>query len=179
MMLRNLSFKIFLATIGGMIAAFPTQAAEQVILKYSVLEETFSVAQLSSLAYRGEVSPELERFLEKANQNPEELQQILTEPVDVDAVVLSKTLNSVPGEFLLDRASEIVHTPSERASRQSLRGAMVSSAVPDGNIRIIEVLENDPTDEVYVEGDRLVELYTTIDEVVGHLDNLEGIIDKL
>lgn len=85
----------------------------------------------------------------------------------------------MPGEFLLDRASEIVHTPSESASRQSLRGAMVSSAVPDGNVRIIEVLENYPTDEVYVEGDRLVELYNTIETVVGHLDNLEGIIDKL
>lgn len=168
-----------LAGIGIVLTAIPAQAAEQVILKYSVLRESIPVADLSNLANKGEVSSSLENYLEMANKKPEDLQQVLNEEVDVDAVTLSKMLNSTPGEFLLDRAGEIVHTPSERASRESLRGALVTSAVEDDKIRLIEVLENYPTSEVHVEGDRLVELYNTLNGVVGKLSKLEGVLDRL
>jgi hypothetical protein len=162
-----------LVGMGLILPAIPAKAAEQVILKYSVLQESISVSELSTFTSTGEMSPSLERYCEMANKEPEELRQILIQEVEVDPVLLSKILNSFPGEFLLDRASEIVHTPSESASRQSLRGALVNSALPDGNVRIIEILENYPTAEVHVEGDRLVELYNTINGVVGQLSYLK------
>jgi hypothetical protein len=185
--LRSLSYlnngksllQVLLAGIGIVFMSVPAQAAEQVILKYSVLRESIPVADLSNLAYKGEVSSSLENYLEMANKKPEDLRQVLNEEVDVKAVTLSKMLNSYPGEFLLDRAGEIVHTPSQRASRESLRGALVTSAVEDDKIKLIEVLENYPTSEVHVEGDRLVELYNTLDGVVAKLSEIEGVFDKL
>jgi Alpha/beta hydrolase of unknown function (DUF1400) len=170
---------IIAAGIGIVLSAIPAIAAERVVLRYSVLEASIPVADLRTLADTGEASSSLRNYLRQANTEPEELRRILTEEVDVDSVRISRILNSYPGELLLDAASEVIQTPSQRASRQSLRGAIVTSAVDDDNIRIIEILENYPTNEVYVDGNRLVELYDTIDGVVGQVAEIERIIDRL
>jgi hypothetical protein len=167
----NLNFLIACCALGGL-SAVPVQAAEQVILKYSILRESVSVSELGALAETGEVSSSLESYLKLAQKKPEDLQKILSQKVEVNPVLLSQLLNSSPGEFLLDRVSEVIHTPSERANRQALRGALVSSALPDGNIRLIEVLENYPTAEVHVEGDRLAEIYGQFKKLLGSLPRL-------
>lgn len=155
-----------------MLMASAAEAAETIILKFNILEAPISVPELSTFVKTGELSSSLEAYLKLANKNPEELRQALTNRVDVDGVVLSKVLNSFAGEFLLDEVSEVIHTPSERSSRQALRSALVTSALRDDNVRLIEVLENYPTSEVHVEGDRLVEVYRQIDNVVGRLPKL-------
>lgn len=159
-----------LLTAAGVVAlAIPTAAAERVILKYSILRGSISVAELRTLANTGEASPALKAYLRLANKKPEELRRILVQKVDVDPVFLSKILNSFAGEYVLEQTSSIIHTPSSNANLQALRGALVTSAVPDGNLRLIEILENYPTSEVHVEGDRLAELYS----------QLKGMVDKL
>jgi Alpha/beta hydrolase of unknown function (DUF1400) len=161
------------------LSPLPASASEQIILSYSILRESISVSELRTLVDTGETSSSLKNYLEKANTKPEELQQTLTKEVEVNPVRLSKILNSYPGELVLDLASEVIQTPSGKASRESLRGALVSSAIPDGNVRIIEVLENYPTSEVHVDGDRLVELYNTMNNVVGSVSQIENIINQL
>nr|WP_239005482.1 alpha/beta hydrolase [Gloeothece citriformis] len=155
-----------------MILAPNASAAETIILKYSVLEAPISVPELSTFVNTGELSPSLKAYLKLANRNPDELRQALTQRVNVDGVVLSQVLNSFAGEFLLDQLSEVVHTPSQRSSRQALRSALVTSALSDNDVRLIEVLENYPTSEVHVEGDRLADVYRQIDTVVGRLPKL-------
>jgi thioredoxin reductase len=73
---------------------------------------------------------------------------------------------------MLDQVSDVVHTPTNRANRESLRGALVSSALPDGQITLIETLENYPTPEVHVEGERLVEVAQKFRDLFGRLPNL-------
>lgn len=160
------------ASLGGLVYPAPTEAADFVILKYSVLRESVSVKELSLFAETGEMSSSLRSYLKMANQNPDEVRQALNDEVEVDPVTLSRILNSYPGEFLLDQVSEVIHTPSHTASRQSLRGALVTSALEDRNIRLIEVLENYPTPEVHLEGDRLLEVYNTLDGVMSKIPNL-------
>jgi hypothetical protein len=104
-----------------------------------------------------------------ANREPEELRQTLTNEVEVNPIFLSHFLNSKPGEILLDQMSEVIRTPTGKASRQSLRAALVSSALPDGDITLIEVLENYPTEEVHVDGDRLAELYDRLHQFIERL----------
>jgi hypothetical protein len=170
--LKTILSVIILGGMGIIVPTLPSEAAEKVILKYSILRESVSVAELSTLAKTGEVSRSLQAYLKMANKEPQDLRNVLNARVDVDPILLSKILNSFPGEFLLDQVSEVIHTPSQRASRESLRGAMVTSALPDGNIRLIEVLENYPTPEIQVEGDRLVEIYHKIKGAVGGLSRL-------
>ncbi len=141
-------------------------AAESVILKYGFLRESISVTELSTFAKTGEMSSSLDAHLDLANQNPETVRNVLTQEISVNPILLSQILNSPWGEILLDRVTEFIRTPSGRASRESLRGALVTSALPDKNIRLIEVLENYPTAQVHVEGDRLVEIYSRIQKAL-------------
>ncbi|MGL5793925.1 MAG: alpha/beta hydrolase, partial [Waterburya sp.] len=50
------------------------------------------------------------------------------------------------------QTSTIVSSKSERANVKALRGALVNSASNDNLISLIELLENYPTQEVYVNG---------------------------
>ena len=150
----------------------PTQAAETVILKYSILRESVSVEELSTLANTGEVSSSLNAYLKLANKQPEELRGLLNNNVDVDPVFLSKVLNSFAGGMVLDPVGEVIHTPSKRANRESLRGALVNSALSDKNIRLIEIFENYPTEEIHVDGDRLAEIYQSIEGFVKNVPRL-------
>jgi hypothetical protein len=149
-----------------LVPSYQANAANTVILKYGFLRESISVAELSTFTKTGEMSSSLRNYFNLANQNPETVRKILTDKIPVNGVLLSKILNSLPGEFLLDTLSNYITTPSGRASKESLRGAIVTSALPDNNIQLIEVLENYPTSEIQVEGDRLLEMYKSIKEVI-------------
>ena len=162
----------WLAVAAVLLSGIPSEAAESVVLKYGFLRESISVPELSTFAKTGELSSSLGAYLKMANQEPDDLKQVLTEKVEVDPILLSKVLNSFVGEMLLDFVSNVIQTPSGRASRQSLRGALVSSALPDGNIALIEVLENYPTSELHVEGDRLAEIYNSLNSVIGSLPDI-------
>jgi hypothetical protein len=147
-------------------------AADSVVLKYRFLRETVSVPELTTFAETGELSSSLRAYLRMASREPEELRRTLTQEVQVDPILLYRVLNSAPGELLLDRVSQVIHTPTNRANRQSLRAALVSSALPDGNITLIETLQNYPTPEVHVEGERLVEVVRNINRVLGRLPDI-------
>lgn len=134
-------------------------AAERVVLKYRILRESISVAELTQLAETGQTSPKLKAYLKLAQQSPESLRQPLVKPIGVNRRLLDRVLNSRPGEILLDQVGPVIHTPSNQANRQALRSALVLSATPDNQITLIEVLQNYPTSEVEVEGDRLEDTY--------------------
>jgi len=134
-------------------------AAERVVLKYRILRESISVAELTQLAATGQVSPKLQAYLKLAQQSPESLRQPLVKPIGVNRRLLDRVLNSRPGEILLDQVGQVIHPPSNQANRQALRSALVLSATPDNQITLIEVLQNYPTSEVEVEGDRLEDTY--------------------
>ena len=148
-------------------------AAQSVVLKYSFLRESISVAELSTFARTGELSSTLKTYLKLAGREPEQLRRALTQEVKVDPNLLSSLLNNPIGELMLAQISEVVHTPDNIANRESLRGALVSSALPDGKVTLIETIENYPTPEVHVEGERLVEVAQKLGNLFKRLPNLK------
>ena len=167
-----MKLSLILSTLALLIVCLPLQAAESAIIKYSIFTGSVSIPELTKFSETGELSPALAAHLRTANQNPEEFRRILNQKIEVDPVFLSKILNSVLGEGILDYATEVIHTPSKTASRQALRGALVTSALGDKEIQLIEVLENYPTSEVYINGDRLLSLLNQINGLVGNLPKL-------
>ena len=160
---------LLFSILGSLGAIAPVQAAEKVILKYDVLQESISVAQLSNLSQTGETSPELHSYLELVNKKPEELRQILNYSIAATPTVLSNVLGSFAGKYLLLKVGEVIHSPSEKDSKEALRGALIASANTNDEIRLIEVLENYPNPELQIEGDRLMALYQ---QFKGMADNL-------
>lgn len=156
---RAINWILGLVILTGMLSPVArADAAQTVVLKYRFLRQSISVAELSNFARTGELSSTLRTYLKLAGREPEQLRRALTQEVSVDPNLLSSILNNSIGQVLLDQVSEVVHTPDNVANRESLRGALVSSALPDRKITLIETLENYPTPEVHVEGERLVEV---------------------
>jgi hypothetical protein len=147
-------------------------AADSVVLKYSFLRETVSVSELATFAQTGELSTKLRSYLKLARREPAQLRQALTQEVPVNPNLLYQVLNTPVGEVMLDQVSQVVHTPTNRANRESLRGAIVSSALPDSKVTLIETLQNYSTPEVHVEGDRLVEVAQKFSNVLGRLPRI-------
>lgn len=173
MLLRRLLFLI--TTIGVLLYGTEAIAAQRVILKYGILRESVSVRELSQFARTGALSPSLQSYLGAAKANPAEVRNSLTREVKVNQIALDRVLNSRPGELLLDEVAQSIHTPHQRADRQALRSAMVLSAAGDNRVSLIEVLENYPTDEVEVEGARLVQTYERLAALEGQVSRILGI----
>ncbi|MEH2270905.1 MAG: alpha/beta hydrolase [Nostoc sp.] len=160
----------------------PAFAAEQVVLKYGIFRESLSVEELSTFAQTGELSRSLRVNLALARQDPKAIRQYLTEPVKVNPVFLDKVLNSQIGNnIILDQISQVISTPSRRADRQALRAALVLSASQDGQVSLIEIIKNYPTNEVEVDGvvyrrrHRLESAYRQLRRLQTSLQDLFGI----
>lgn len=172
-----ISVSILLFSSSGLLFEPPVvNAAEQVVLKYRIFREAISVKELSTFAETGELSTSLRINLALARQDPKAIRQYLTQPVRVKVVFLDRVLNSPVGNVILDQISQVIHTPSRQADRQALRSALILSASRDGQISLIETIQNYPTQQVEVEGDRLESAYRQLRRLE---DRLEDLLDNL
>ncbi|MEC4986920.1 MAG: alpha/beta hydrolase [Oscillatoria sp. PMC 1068.18] len=165
-------FSSILTAAGVFFVASSAEAADSVVLKYKFLRESVSIPELTALAETGEVSSSLNAYLKMANKEPEELRRVLNDEIDVNGLLLSRLLNTTPGELVLDQVSEIIHTPTNRANQQALRAALVKSALEDNQISLIEMLQNYPTTEVHVEGERIEEVYNRVSGLLKRIPRL-------
>lgn len=159
-------------TAGMLLSSSNAIAAEQVVLKYKILREKISVRELTRLTETGIPSPALAAYLKLAGKDPQDIRQPLTQVVKVNPLLLDRVLNSWVGNAVLDQVSQAIHTPSNQANRQALRAAISLSANRDGQLTLMEVLQNYPTQEVEVEGDRLVGAYRQLNRLSDRLENL-------
>lgn len=170
---NKLAVNITIVTASVLAVNSSAQAAESVILKYGLLEDSINVSELSTFTKTGETSRKLDSYLKLSKQKPQNVREILTQKIPIDGVILSKMLNNPLGDLLLDSISEVITTPSEKASRESLRGALVTSAIEDNNLSLIEIIENYPTQEIHVKGDRLLEIYQQMESILGTISVLK------
>jgi hypothetical protein len=146
----------------GIFAPRPALGADWVRLNYRGFSRRVPVALLTALAETGESSGVLRGLLNQAGQNPGDLQSVLVRPLPADPILLDRSLNSLPGEWVLDYVGQSIHTGRGGADRQALRSALVLSAVDDKQITLLEVLQNYPTEEVVLEGDNIQAAYNRL-----------------
>jgi len=147
-------------------------ASEQVVLKYNIFERSVSVEELTTFAETGKLSRDLKAYMRASKQDPEKIRQTLTDKVEVNVTTLDRVLNSIVGDAALEQLSQYIYTSSRKADKEAMRAALVLSASEDDSISILEIAQNYPTPEVYVDGNRLSETYAQISLLRGGLDNL-------
>ena len=166
-------------TLVCLFSTSPAFGAEKVVLKYSIFRINIPISELETFVETGEMSSNMKIILGKAGENPESVRQTLTKPIKVSLTFLERNLNSLPGDFVLDRVGKIIHTPSGDANREALRSALVLSAREDNQVTLLEVMQNYPTEEIHVEGERLVEAYGKIAGLVETVDGLRDRVEKV
>jgi hypothetical protein len=151
-------------------------AAERVVLTYGFLSMDIPIEDLTTFAETGEPSDELARLFDLAGQEPETFRSTLNEPVELSPTVVDFALNTTPGEWMLDRVSESIHPASGQGGRLALRSALIGAAADDNEITLLEVMETYPTPEIVVRGDRLLETYNRIYDVLKPLEDLAEVL---
>lgn len=144
-------------------------AAEKVIFYHGVASQSVSLEELENFANTGKTSPSLEFLFDVSQQNPQFARYVLIYEVPVEVIWAANLLNSTPGEFFLGATSKIVHPKSKSADVQALRGSLVQSARDDSKVSLLEVLQNYPTQQVYVDG-------TVFSQPFNHLNNFIDIL---
>ena len=154
-------------------------AAEQVTLTYGFFSMTVPIADLEKLATTGETTGELDQLLEMSNQEPEDLQATLNQPVELKPTVLDMALNSPPGEWMLDRISETIQPSSGEGGRLALRAALIGASANDDQLTLLELMQVYPSPEIVVQGDRILEAYGYLNQVLEPFQDLAEVLDSV
>lgn len=154
-------------------------AAEKVVIKYNILRAPISVAELTTFAETGEASSGLKFYLKASRQNPDKVQKVLTREADVNAGTLDQLFNNPVGDLLLDQINLVIHPPEKVANRQAMRSALVLSASEDNKVSLIEVIQNYPTSEVEVEGERIARAYRQISALSDRIQNITDDLSQI
>lgn len=174
-------WKLGLAIVLGISGLFSGRAiaAEEILLRYGIFERAVAVSDLSQLAETGETTDQLESYFDTAEVSATEVQELLNSDVAVDGVNLNRILDNPIGDVLLDEVSKSIYPESGAAGRQSMRAALVLSAVDDDRITLIEVLENYPTSRVVLDTERLAETYEDFQDLGGVVVTVENTLDDV
>ena len=153
---------LLLAVAGAALPQSSAQAADEIVLKYRLLERSVDVADLERFAETGELTRPLRRYIRVSGQRPEQVRETLTQEFAVSPRLLDRMLNNPIGEAALNQISEAIYPPSGQVNETALRSALVLSASDDSRVSIIEVVRNYPTPQVYIDSERLIAAYGQI-----------------
>lgn len=134
-------------------------AAEEVIFYDGIASQSVSLTELENFAKTGKISSSLKFLFDSNNQNPQLARYILNQEFSVDTIWVANLVNSKLGAFVLGETREIVHSKSKQASASALRGSLLLSASDDRKISLLEILQNYPTQQVYVNGAILSQIF--------------------
>lgn len=129
---------------------------QNLVFAFGPFRPSISIAELSTFVETGALPPAWRFYFKVAKLDEEGLRKALSQQVKVNVKFLDQILNSLLGEFVLYEAGQILQTPSQLANIQALRSAIILSAVDDNYFSILELLQHYPTQQILVNGNRLV-----------------------
>ena len=159
---------IVMAIAGVAISFSPNRvlAAEKIIFTYGAVTQSVSFTELQAFVETGETTPSVDSVLSHAKQNPFVMRWILQQEFPAETVMISDLLNTLPGEYVLSQTGRVVGSKTERANVRALRGALIASASDNNLVSLIELLENYPTKEVYLNGKILSKMRVGLSQLV-------------
>ena len=149
-------------------------AAQKVTFQYGMASHSVSIQELEHFVATGETTPAIDFAIKKSKQNPETVRWMLTQQFPADAQFVNNLLNTPPGEYFLSQTSDVINTRSDNANIRALRGSLITSASDDHHVSFLELLQNYPTQQVYVDAKKLAktrrEIMTSIEEVQNYIN---------
>lgn len=136
-----LSLSLF--TLGGIVPE-AVNSAEEIFFVYSPIIASLEVKSLEEFAQDGTVNQDLGFYLNLANVTEEEkakFREALTKPVQIDPVLLSRSLNTEIAERLLNYFGSVINIRGGSNGKYLLRGALVQAAFEENGLTLLNVLK--------------------------------------
>jgi hypothetical protein len=104
--------------------------------------------------------------------NADTLRGLMTLELGVDVAQLADALYSKTGETVADSIGMIITTRSGYESDKALRAAIILAAADDGRISFLEVLQKYPTNDMYIQVDKINEVVNRVEDILENLQDL-------
>ncbi|MEI8025612.1 MAG: alpha/beta hydrolase [Pseudomonadota bacterium] len=145
-------------------------AADFITLIYGPIKRSIPVSEFHYLEETGKGIGSLGELLRLAKQPPARVQELLKTSFDLDVVDASNFLNSSLANGILTKLGRAIHPPySSDYSVQAFRAAFIASAA-DGNIKVIEIFDNYPNRQMWID----LEVLPEVIKELGSILNLRG-----
>ncbi|MEA5536210.1 alpha/beta hydrolase [Crocosphaera sp. XPORK-15E] len=135
-----------LGTLAAILTTFPVNAAQRLVFIYGPINLSLGIDSLDTFARTGVVNRELADYMNLAGVNAEqkaEFREALSKRADINAVQLSRFLNTPTGEKILTQMGNLVSIQGGRNGKYALRGAMVQAALdPEEGLTLLNVLNH-------------------------------------
>lgn len=146
-LLNRVLVPLVLGVIAPLIMAPPTQAAERLFLFLGPLQLSVDMDSLEKFADDGTIEKDLALYLNRVDEDTrEEFRKALRQPVEINALALSRILNTPIGEMVLTQLGNVVTLPSGGNGQYALRAAITQAAFDDEGLTILNLLQSFPTD---------------------------------
>ncbi len=165
----------FLTLLGYGLTSTPSQAAEQVTIKFGPFGRTVSVDDLRAYAETSEASPELASVLSiVGSEQRESLQKGLNVKLPFKAVQVDKLLRSGPGAQLLPQVAKVTILPGD-TEELAMRSGLVLAAGSEEGLGVLSFIEAYPTPTLTLDAKAMQKLLKSNDSLGSLLGGFGGL----
>ncbi len=147
----RLSASLLFLVIVSFLASAPSFAAEKIVVRYGLFEQSLPVADLRQYAEKQKVSSNLRSFLGYLNPKEQaQLQQALQIKMSLDLVALDKLLDTEIAKNFLSAVSVAI-ARRDNAGIPALRAAVILGAKSSDGLGILSFLEAYPSKRLVID----------------------------
>ena len=140
---------IGLAALSSVVVTLPSQAAERINFVYGPVKLSLQVNSLDIFINENIVNKNLEFYLNLVDadeKDKQRLREILTTKAEVDPIIIARFLRTPVGEKFLEQFGKLISVPGGRNGKYSIRGAIVTAALSEEGLTLLNFLHNFSTD---------------------------------
>lgn len=139
--------------ISSLLLTSSVLAAESIAFNFSPFGQfKIKVEDLEAYATEGEISTELAFYLNRIPpQQLARLPELLTTPLELDPLTVSKFSNSSVGEAVIKNFGKGIRVNFERNGFYALRGAIIAAAFDQEGLTVMNLLHHFPLDTIHLD----------------------------
>ncbi len=148
----------------------PSLAAENVVVRYGLFEQSIAVADIRNYSETQKVSANLQTILSRLSpQEKQKFQDALQVKMSLDIVALDKLVNAQTGKQILYFVSQAI-ARRDQASIQALRSGIILGAKSPEGLGLLTFLEAYPSNEIVIDVSKISRLVGLANSSSGSAD---------
>lgn len=138
------------------------KAAEKVVLRYGLLQESISVAELQNIAATGKIPSEYKIYTNRFSaQQRQQFVQVLRAQRKINFVTLSRFLYTPVGVKILKDFSQVIYR-KDNAGVQALRAGLVAGAANSEGLSLISFIQAYPSQSLEINIEKIPKVFRNL-----------------